>query len=135
MMKRLTFGCPEDFVPSKYCRNFRYEETMISYPVEEIRFRVNRRGCILEFPMGEEQVYGFGLQLKAFNQTDKELFLRVNADPQNTAGDSHAPAPFWVTTAGYGIYLDTARNVEIHCRVRRLGGGADIMSVQILNAS
>ena len=129
------FGRPEKFVPSRYCRNFRYEKTEILYPWEKIRFRTNRRGCLLEFPVGEEQIFGFGLQLKGFNQTDRELFLRVNADPKNTAGDSHAPAPFWVTTGGYGVYLDTARNVEVHCKVRRLEDNADVMAVQILNAS
>lgn len=132
-MKKLTFGTPEEFVPSKYCRNFQAEDSQIGYPVEKIRFYQNKRGCVLEFPVGEEQIYGFGLQLKGFNQKDKELFLRVNADPQNTAGDSHAPVPFWVTTAGYGIYLDTARNVEIQCKAQKLDA-KDVMEVQILNA-
>lgn len=133
-MKKLTYGVPEQHVPSRYCPNFRWEEAPVRYPVDRIRFRTNRRGCVLEFPMGEEQIYGFGLQLKGFAQADKELILRVNADPQNTAGDSHAPVPFWVTTGGYGVYLDTARNVEIHCKVRR-SDGENVMSVQLLNAS
>ena len=130
-MKKVTFGTPESVVPSRYCRDFRTEETPVSYPVSRIRFWKNDRGCVLEFPVGTEQFFGFGLQLKGFNQTDKELILRVNADPRNTAGDSHAPVPFWVTTGGYGIYLDTARNIEVQTKVRRASDEQTVMTVQI----
>ncbi len=40
--------------------------------------------------------------------------MRPNADPKAPNGDSHAPAPFFVSTAGYGIYIDTARYAEFH---------------------
>jgi alpha-D-xyloside xylohydrolase len=33
----------------------------------------------------------------------------VNADPKQDTGDSHAPVPFYVTTEGIGILIDTAR--------------------------
>lgn len=112
-MKKLVFGTPEKIVPSKFCRNFSYKETEISYPVESIKFRQNARGCVLEFPVRKgENFYGLGLQLKAFNLTGKKYTLRVNADPIAETGDSHAPVPFFVSTMGYGIYIDTARYVE-----------------------
>lgn len=67
-MKKLTFGTPEQIVPTKFCKNLDYEETAIRYPVENIRFRVTPKGCVVEFPLKkEEQIYGFGLQLKSFN--------------------------------------------------------------------
>ena len=69
-MKKVTFGTPESVVPSRYCRDFRAEETPVSYPVSRIRFWKNDRGCVLEFPVGTEQFFGFGLQLKRFHQTD-----------------------------------------------------------------
>ena len=62
-MKKITFGNPELFVPSKYCSGFCCEETEVAYPIHRITFRTNARGCVLEFPLGEEQIYGFGLQL------------------------------------------------------------------------
>lgn len=133
-MKKLTFGIPEEVVPSKYCDGFCYQETEIKYPTEEIKFRVNGRGCVLEFPLGEEQIYGFGLQLNGFNQKNKELYLRVNADPTKNTGDSHAPVPFFVTNQGYGIYFDTARNMEVQCGVITAQDKKNVMTVQILNA-
>lgn len=133
-MKKITFGMPESVVPSKYCDGFCYEETEVAYPIEKIKYRENSRGCVLEFPLGEELIYGFGLQLNGFNQRNKELFLRVNADPTKNTGDSHAPVPFFVTTKGYGIYLDTARNVEVQCGVETAFGKEYVITIQILNA-
>lgn len=133
-MKKITFGNPELIVPSKYCSGFCYEETEAAYPIHKITFRTNARGCVLELPLGEEQIYGFGLQLNGFNQKNKELFLRVNADPTKNTGDSHAPVPFFVTTKGYGIYFDTARNMEVQCGVETALEKENVMTVQILNA-
>jgi alpha-D-xyloside xylohydrolase len=50
-----------------------------------------------------------GLQLLSFNQRKRKKMLRVNSDPRLDLGDSHAPVPFYVTTAGYGVLVDTAR--------------------------
>ena len=112
-MKKLTFGTPEKLVPSAFCDGFCYEERPIGYNVDRIRFKSTARGCRLEFPMQEgEQIYGLGLQLKIFNLTHRQMVTRVNSDPISATGDSHAPVPFFVSTAGYGIYFDTARYVE-----------------------
>ncbi len=119
-MKKLTFGTPEVFVPSIFCDGFNYKETEIKYDTEKIRFSETRKGCRLELPLGEsEQVYGFGLQLKEFNHRGRKLKLRVNSDPVSATGDSHAPVPFFVTTAGYGIYFDTARSIEVCCGLQK----------------
>ncbi len=133
-MKKITFGTTEEIVPSRFCAGFYYEETEVKYPLDKIVFRINSRGCVLEFPLKEEQIYGFGLQLKGFNQRNKELVLRVNADPDKNSGDSHAPVPFFVTTKGYGIYLDTARNIEVQCGVERSESREQVMTFQILNS-
>jgi alpha-D-xyloside xylohydrolase len=60
-------------------------------------------------------VFGFGLQLKKFNHKFTKKTVRVNSDPVADTGDSHAPVPFFVTTGGYGIYVDTARYAEFYC--------------------
>ena len=115
-MKKFTFGIPEEIVPSKYCKNFAYHESQVRYSDDKFRFKTTARGCVLEFPLlEEEQVFGFGLQLKGFNHKGHKLTLRANSDPVAYTGDSHAPVPFFVTTQGYGMYFDTARYVEVHC--------------------
>lgn len=115
-MKRIRFGVPEEIVPTKYCRNLNYIETDVQYDISNLKFRTTSRGRVLEFPLDmDEQVYGFGLQLKGFNHKNHKLQLRTNSDPVANTGDSHAPVPFFVTTKGYGMYFDTARYAEVHC--------------------
>ena len=115
-MYKLTFGTPEEHVPSRYCQNFNYTPTGISFPTESIQFRVNGRGCVLSFPLEDgTNIYGFGLQLKQFNHRSRKLKLSVNADPIAPTGDSHAPVPFFVTNKGWGMYVDTARYAEFYC--------------------
>lgn len=115
-MLRVTLGTPEAHVPSRYCSDFSYKETTINYDVNQISFRTTGRGCIIELPLSaDEEIYGFGLQLKGFGCKGTKKLLRTNSDPVANTGDSHAPVPFFVSTAGYGIYLDTARYVSFYC--------------------
>ncbi len=119
-MKKFTFGTPESIVPSKFCPDFRYAETDVRYDPANFTFKTTARGCVLEIPLkyGEE-VFGFGLQLKGFNHKSHKLHLRANSDPVANTGDSHAPVPFFVTTNGYGMYIDTARYAEVYCGYSR----------------
>ena len=114
-MKKITFGEPEKLTPSVFCKNFSYSESEVKYPTEKIRFKKNARGCVIKMPLAkDEQIYGAGLQLQMFNLRGHKVVTRVNADPIAPTGDSHAPVPFFVSTKGYGIYLDTARYTEFH---------------------
>ncbi|QUL53409.1 DUF5110 domain-containing protein [Paenibacillus tritici] len=74
------------------------------------------RGVRIELPLKqEEHVYGFGLQLHRVDHTGRKKVIRVNSDPIADTGDSHAPVPFYVSTAGYGIYVDTSRYATFYC--------------------
>ena len=115
-MKKITFGTPEKITPAKFCKTLNYTDTGISYDVSKISFRETARGCLIEFPLlADEEVFGFGLQLKGFNHKNHKLQLRANSDPCANTGDSHAPVPFFVTNKGYGMYFDTARYAEAYC--------------------
>jgi alpha-D-xyloside xylohydrolase len=64
----------------------------------------------LQLPLRpNELIYGLGLQFLSFDQRGKKKVVRVNADPRFDTGDSHAPVPFYVTTEGLGVLVDTAR--------------------------
>jgi len=119
-MYKLTFGTPEKHVPTRYCKGLNYREAPVSFDISKISFHETARGCRIEYPLCDgEQIFGFGLQLKGFNQTGKKKRLCVNADPITNSGDSHAPVPFYVTNKGYGIYVDTARYAEFYCGKKR----------------
>lgn len=76
----------------------------------------DRRGLHVEVPLAPgETVYGLGLQMYSVLQRGKKKTLRVNADPRSDSGDSHAPVPFYVTSRGYGILIDTARYAVFYC--------------------
>ena len=77
---------------------------------------VTPRGAYVTVPLAEgELMYGFGLQLTSFQQRGKKRTNRVNADPAGDSGDSHAPVPFYVTSSGYGILIDTFRHAQFYC--------------------
>jgi alpha-D-xyloside xylohydrolase len=85
-------------------------------PIAPPRGMTTARGCTLRLPLaGGEKIYGFGLQLLSLEQRGKKRIVRVNADPKGDSGDSHAPVPFYVTTRGYGVLVDTLRQAEFYC--------------------
>ncbi|MCR5041613.1 MAG: glycoside hydrolase [Clostridia bacterium] len=121
-MKKITFGTPEELVPSKFCPGFSYEETPVSFDVSAVTFRRTRGGVLLEYKAAEgTRFYGCGLQFNQFEHTGRKLTLRCNADPRTPSGDSHAPVPFFVTNKGYGIFIDTARYAEIYFGAQKPG--------------
>src|ERR1700712_331315 len=84
-------------------------------PLEGASSSIDRRGVSVVLPLAAgELMYGFGLQLLSFQQRGKKRTIRVNADPKGDSGDSHAPVPFYVTTRGYGILVDTFRHADFY---------------------
>ena len=53
-MKRITFGTPEKIVPTKFCKGLKYQETMINYNLDDFKYKTTARGCVLEFPLEED---------------------------------------------------------------------------------
>lgn len=89
---------------------FAHLPTVAQPPISALEAQRTERGCLLQLPlMPDEEVYGLGLQLLSFAQRGKKKTVRVNADPRGDTGDTHAPVPFYVTTEGIGIFVDTSR--------------------------
>lgn len=112
---RVTFGEPEAITPVK-TRHYAPQDfglgalPAVAEPPVSVSAEVTPRGALVRVPLApDELVYGLGLQLKSFQQRSTKKKLRVNADPAMDTGDSHAPVPFYVTTRGYGVFVDTAR--------------------------
>jgi len=119
----IILGEPEELTPLAFREYPPKEKALNAFaalpcPFEENEIPVRRsdEGFTLELPLsGFEQVYGFGLQLKSFAQLGKKKTMRCNADPRGDTGDSHAPVPFYVSTRGYGVFVDSARQVAFYC--------------------
>lgn len=87
-----------------------------SAPLPAIHGVATPRGFQITLPLAShELVYGLGLQMYSLMQRGTKKTLRVNADPKGDSGDAHAPVPFYVTTRGYGVLVDTARYASFYC--------------------
>ena len=63
-----------------------------------------------------EKLFGFGLQLDGLDRNQGVFTL--NVDHWSTGGGrTHAPVPFYVSSRGYGVFLDTARFIKVYARV------------------
>ncbi len=110
---KVTLGQPEALTPVGLRHHAPLgggEAAACPLPAEAISGKATARGYVVTLPLAaEEQCYGLGLQLLSFNQRGLKKTLRVNSDPRADLGDSHAPVPFFASTHGYGVLIDTAR--------------------------
>lgn len=68
----------------------------------------------LRFPLGpSDDIYGLGLDFKRVRQTETIQTLQVD-HWGGTPGRTHAPVPFFVSTAGYGVLVNSARYVKFY---------------------
>lgn len=114
-------GTPEQFTPvssrliAPQTEAFAKLPHVGAQPLTSIEGRRTRRGCMVRLPLGpEEQIFGLGLQMLSFAQRTKKKVARVNADAKIDTGDSNAPVPFYVTTGGMGVLIDTARYANFY---------------------
>jgi alpha-D-xyloside xylohydrolase len=121
---RITLGEPEPITPVNLYAHQSAADALAELPPvdacpvppEAIVGERTARGYMVHMPLcKDEQVYGLGLQLLSFNQRGKKKTLRTNSDPLADTGDSHAPVPFYVTTNGHGVLVDTLRYMTIYC--------------------
>lgn len=123
-IQKITFGTPEQYTP-EYFRQFpvkkeEIEQISISkssgVTEEKIYWKKTKRGITVTLPMGtQEDLYGFGLQLQGFNQAGRRRYIKVNSDPVANTGESHAPVPFCISSAGYGVFVNTFRYTTFLC--------------------
>ena len=116
---RIRAGEPEKFVPSLVCAPANTDALaamakIAAPPLPASAVKVWRlaRGCRIELPLGKSEViYGLGLQCKHLEQNGWQRTLYTAPGDNTGAGMSHAPVPFYVSTAGYGVLVDSARSL------------------------
>ena len=120
---KITFGTPEPLTAMTF-KQFetqseeinRLSDKVFPFDPDKVTFKENQAGCVVQLPLNdEEDIYGFGLQLKGFKQTGRKKHIRPNADPLSDSGDSHAPMPYYTSTRGYAVFVDTARYASFYC--------------------
>ncbi|MBC9798200.1 TIM-barrel domain-containing protein [Sinomicrobium weinanense] len=115
-------GNPEDYdllkaagcLPKKGALS-QMDKTVFPLNREEINGNVADGKTSLRFPLEkEEQVYGFGLQFKTVHQRGQILRLHVDHYGGRDDGRTHAPVPFYVSSEGYGVFVNSARYIEVY---------------------
>ena len=119
---RATFGTPEAMTPVSSrtvppdAAALRRMGAVAQAPLPAPQVTAGSRGTEVRLPLAaEEQIYGLGLQFFSVQHRGRKVTTRVNADPRGDTGDSHAPVPFYVSSRGYGVLVDTARYATFYC--------------------
>lgn len=71
----------------------------------------------IRIPLGaHEQIYGLGLEFEGMNRRSNVYSLKVD-HYGGTKGYTHAPVPFYISSEGYGVLINSAQRVKIHVGV------------------
>lgn len=82
---------------------------------DEITATLNDGKTYITIPLQrQEQLYGFGLNFKTVHQRGRILNLHVDHYGGKDDGRTHAPVPFYVSSCGYGILINSARYLTVY---------------------
>lgn len=111
---RIRLGKPENLTPTRFRSGAIQTQSLkqLGGPKEspilpgDIHYQVTARGCAVTLPMNaNERTYGLGLSARGFDKTNTRQKLIPSDNPEVDGGPSHAPVPFYVSTAGYGVLV------------------------------
>src|SRR5947207_2037743 len=91
--------------------------TPASFPLSQadISMKVIDGKTYLRFPLQkEEQLYRFGLNFQTVHQRGKILQLHVDHYGGKDNGRTHSPTPFYVSSRGYGVFINSARYLTVY---------------------
>lgn len=93
----------------------RLPEVTLPAFVSEIKGDIQNGQTALRIPLQEkEQLYGFGLNFQTVHQRGKILNLHVDHYGGKDNGRTHAPVPFYVSSQGYGVLINSARYITVY---------------------
>jgi alpha-glucosidase (family GH31 glycosyl hydrolase) len=79
----------------------------------KIEFRDGK--TFIRFPLErDEKIYGLGLNFKTVEQRGRILRLHVDHYDGRDNGRTHAPVPFFVSSRGYGAFINSARYIDVY---------------------
>lgn len=120
---KATIGVQESLNPISIMREVIKKEGFqnlgeADFPVclSDMKLEIKNGKIVASIPLlPEERIYGLGLQFMKINHRGRTRVLRVNSDPKQDTGESHAPVPFYISNQGYGLFFNTSRIVTLYC--------------------
>jgi alpha-D-xyloside xylohydrolase len=93
------------------------ESEPAEFPLDKESIEINKLNnkLYLKFPLEKgEQIYGLGLQFKNVNRRGRIYNLHVDHYGGQDNGRTHAPVPFYVSSNGYGVLINSARYITVY---------------------
>lgn len=89
------------------------EEAELPILKEDISVEVIDNKTYIRFPLEkDEKIYGLGLNFKTVEQRGRIMNLHVDHYGGSDNGRNHAPVPFFVSSRGYGVFINSARYID-----------------------
>lgn len=89
------------------------EEAELPISKEDISVKVIDNKTYIRFPLEkDEKIYGLGLNFKTVEQRGRIMKLHVDHYGGSDNGRNHAPVPFFVSSRGYGVFINSARYID-----------------------
>lgn len=95
--------------------NALHEMPSVEFPLPqpEITASVNDHKTYLHFPLDEqERIFGLGLNFKTVEQRGRIMRLHMDHYGGTDNGRTHAPVPFYLSSKGYGVLINSARYID-----------------------
>ncbi|WP_240916426.1 hypothetical protein [Pedobacter sp. HDW13] len=88
--------------------------TVFPFANQPVIAQVSDGKTYLRIPLDKtEQLYGFGLNFQTVHQRGKILELHVDHYGGKDNGRTHAPTPFYISSNGYGVFINSARYIKV----------------------
>jgi alpha-glucosidase (family GH31 glycosyl hydrolase) len=118
---KATVGTPESLTLLKAAAVTPRTDALRAMPAAPFPFDarsiVGRRApdkVTLRFPLAlDEDVYGLGVDFRSMRRQGSAFQLHVDHWGGRT-GRTHAPVPFYVSTKGYGVFIDSSRYISLY---------------------
>ncbi len=144
---KITYGTPEKYLPT----TFKAAPALAAlqklpggdtppFDLKDIQFNRTSGGIMAEMQVdSSERFYGFGLQTNAFEQRGMRRDIRINSWIAGNVGFGHASMPFYISSKGYGVVVNTARYTTFYMaskgkldeKVRQGTAGADLQKIAL----
>lgn len=93
----------------------RLPEVSLPTLAHEITGTIQDGKTYLRIPLQhKEQLYGFGLNFQTVHQRGKILNLHADHYGAKDNGRTHAPVPFYISSLGYGVFINSARYITVY---------------------
>ena len=84
------------------------------FDIDSIFYQTSNNRTVVRLPLSKsESIYGMGLEFNGLNRRGNVYTLKVD-HYGGTVGYTHAPVPFYVSSQGYGVLINSSKRVKFY---------------------